>query len=67
MTKQRFEELEKRNVNNPMQLAYELYSEECRPTISPQDFQSFFPMWLGTFGGKSIQQAIEYFKNNKLT
>jgi hypothetical protein len=66
MTKQRFEEIEKRNSNDKVKLCFELYCETFGQ-IPYEQFIQLFQAWLGMFAGKSIEQAIEYFKNNKVT
>lgn len=65
MKLERFKELEERSKGNQMQLCYEIFCE-TKQVISRDDFDHFFPLWLGMFGNKSISQAIEYFKTNKI-
>lgn len=65
MTKDRFEEIEKRNSNDLMKLCYKLFCEEKK--IIPLDqFNQLFGIWVSMVKDGGINQAIEYFKNNKV-
>jgi hypothetical protein len=65
MTKQRFEELQKRNQSNQMMLCYELFCEE-KKQISLEEFNNYFQQWLFFNKGGSIQNAIDYYRVNKV-
>lgn len=65
MKLQRFNELQSLAQGNQMELAYRIFIE-TKQMISRDDFNHLFPLWLGMFGNKSISQAIEYFKTNKI-
>ena len=65
MTKSRFEEIEKRSSTDKLKLCFELYCESFGQ-IPYEHFIQYFQMWLNIFAGKSIEQAIQYFKDNKV-
>lgn len=65
MIKSRFEELEKRNRGDKLKLCFELYCDTFN-AIPYEHFTHYFQMWLNMFAGKTIDQAIQYFKDNKL-
>jgi hypothetical protein len=65
MEKVRFEELQKRNIGNPMQLCYELFCEE-KKQIPLEQFNNYFQQWLFFNKGGNIQSAIEYYRVNKV-
>lgn len=65
MTKQRFEELERRSKNDAMQLCFEVFCEE-KQNIQREQFKSLFSAWLQLFKGGDASAAITYFKANKL-
>lgn len=65
MTQSRFKELEERNKNDLIQLCFELFCEEKQP-ISITVFNQWFPTWLNIVRGGGIEDAIQYFKNNRV-
>jgi hypothetical protein len=67
MTKDRFEELEKRNKNNQMQLCYELFCEE-KQQLPLEQFNHLFEVWFSMISNySSLSECITYFKMNKIT
>ena len=65
MTRERFEEIEKRSSTDKLKLCFELYCESFGQ-IPYEHFTHYFQMWLSMFAGKNIEQAIKYFKDNKV-
>lgn len=65
MTKDTFEEIEKINLTDPMQLCFELFCEE-KQKIPLDQFNQLFGLWVSMFREGGIQEAIKYFKNNKV-
>ena len=65
MKLQRFEEIQKRNQNDKIKLCYELHAEMFKP-IDYNQFSQLFQTWLSMFAGKSVDEAILYFKMNKI-
>lgn len=48
-----------------MKFCFELHSEMYKP-LPYNQFIQYFEMWLTMFAGKSIDEAIKYFKDNKI-
>lgn len=65
MNKERFNQIEKRNQNDKLKLCFELYCETFNP-ISYNDFTVNFEIWLTLYAGKTIDEAVRYFKENKV-
>lgn len=65
MISEKFKELEQRNGSDKIQLCYELFCEE-KQAIPVNQFKQLFSIWLRMFNGGSVENAIEYFKKNKV-